>query len=117
VRGDSGLQPRIGGGDLMGKNDELAVKPDKKYLFLAEKIVDGILASKLIKSVQNGIITFVLTTRLELIEAITEAMCKNITYGNLGTMTIRDNKGVIVAKLYILPDGTLADDSWLKTRN
>lgn len=37
----------------------------------------------------------------------------NPTYGNMSTMTLRNNKGQIVAKLYILPDGRLANDSWL----
>lgn len=40
-----------------------------------------------------------------------------ILYGNLSTLTLRDNLGRIVGKLYILPNGKLADDSWLKTRD
>jgi len=27
---------------------------------------------------------------------------------------LRDNAGRIIGKLYILPDGTLADDSWVR---
>jgi len=37
-----------------------------------------------------------------------------MNYGNMSTLTLRDNKGAIVGKLYILPNGTLADDSWTR---
>jgi len=33
--------------------------------------------------------------------------------GDLGTITIKNNIGEIVAKLYVMPDGTLHEDSWL----
>lgn len=85
----------------------------KRFLKLAEKIADGILQSKLVKNTSNSMITFKLVTRLELTEAISKVIFENLTYGNLGTLSLRNNLGQIVAKLYIMPDGTLADDSWL----
>lgn len=36
--------------------------------------------------------------------------------GDLGTITMRNNEGRIVVKLYILPDGCLHPDSWLCPR-
>lgn len=33
--------------------------------------------------------------------------------GDLGVLTMRNNKSEIVAKLYLMPDGTLHPDSWI----
>ncbi len=38
---------------------------------------------------------------------------KELTYGDLGKLIIKNNKGRITAQLFILPNGNLADDSWL----
>ena len=35
------------------------------------------------------------------------------TIGDLGTLTMKNNNGEIVAKFYIMPDGTLHEDSWI----
>jgi len=106
------------------KDSKLAGFPkgykENRYLELAEKIVDGLIAQGIFKVVclsgKNELITADIRwqdfTRKNLAEAISKAMVDELTYGNLGTLTMRDNKGRIVAKLYILPDGTLADDSW-----
>lgn len=96
---------------------------EKKFLKLAEKIVWGLIEhTRLIDDVEagkpslkdNSIIKFhyPITTR-ELAEAIAKAMREVLTYENMSTLTLRNNEGKIVAKLYIYPDGTLADDSWL----
>lgn len=84
---------------------------------MAEKIVEGLLLRTSIISIDKK--TNTLTFRgsheaveQELAKEISRAIYDNLTYGNLGTLTMRDNKGRITAKLYILPDGTLADDSW-----
>jgi len=41
---------------------------------------------------------------------------KKLTYDDLGQIIIKNNKGQITACLWILPDGTLADDSWIHHR-
>jgi len=114
----------------MGK-DKLAVDLSvKKYLSIAEKIVEGLLERGFIEEIPSlasdpkGIIKVTfrgnnyvksgMALKKRLIEEIAEAMKTNLTYGNLGTMTLRDNVGRIIGKLYILPDGTLADDSWVR---
>jgi len=91
---------------------------------MAEKIVEGLINQHICLVQDAGfhdekfryqareILKFHDVGRKELAEAISEAMVNELTYGNLGTLTMRDDKGRIVAKLYILPDGTLADDSW-----
>lgn len=91
---------------------------------MAEKIVDGLISQHICLPTQTSYLDekyraqsietlkFNDVGKKELAEAISEAIVDNLTYGNLGTMTLRDNKGRIVAKLYILPDGTLSDDSW-----
>lgn len=107
------------GGKLEG-GDEMSEKPkrrvgglDKKYWGIAEKIVEGLLESSSIKETSDDIIEFPSSiSKDNLIKFIAEAMRTNLTYGNLGTLTLRNNIGQIVAKLYILPDGTLTDDSW-----
>jgi len=81
----------------------------EKFLKLAEKIVNGI-ASFMYEEDKR---LFCESDKKTMIKAVRETL-KGLTYGNLGTMTLRDNNGQIVAKLYILPDGTLADDSWTK---
>jgi len=89
-------------------------KRKDKYLELAEKIVEGLIEdSTVIKAFRNGVIKFRTVFVPTLDKAIAKAIEKKLTYGNLATMTLRNNKGQITAKLYILPDGTLADDSWL----
>lgn len=40
-------------------------------------------------------------------------MEKELTMGDLGTITMKNNKDEIVARLYVMPDGTLHPDSWL----
>jgi len=99
----------------MGKNVKLADK-SKKYFDIAKKIVEGLLESEFCKEEYLGhiIISSKEIRKDKFIEIIAEALKTNLTYGNLGTLTLRNNKGEIVAKLYILPDGTLADDSWLR---
>jgi len=39
-----------------------------------------------------------------------------ITYGKTDKVRIINKKGLCVAVLYILPDGNLADDSWLRSK-
>lgn len=39
-----------------------------------------------------------------------------ITYGETDKVRIINKKGVCVAVLYILPDGNLADDSWIRSK-
>jgi len=41
---------------------------------------------------------------------------KKLTYGDLGQIIMKNNKGQITVCLWILPDGTLADDSWIHHR-
>jgi len=36
-----------------------------------------------------------------------------LTMGDLGTIMMRNNSGFVVAKLYIMPDGSLHEDSWI----
>lgn len=97
-----------------GRDRELAIK---KYYSIAEKIVEGLLKAKfIVEENRRGyweVIFSKFPSKDTFIKAIAEAILKNLTYGNLGTLTLRNNRGQIVAKLYILPDGTLADDSWL----
>jgi len=101
-------------------SDLLDKKALEKYRGIAEKIVEGLresgfLATKNDKGYWEVYFTEVPPPSKEtLIKAIAKAILKNLTYGNLGTLTLRNNKGQIVAKLYILPDGTLADDSWVR---
>jgi len=97
---------------------------ESRFLDLAEKIVDGLISQRICIIEQTGYhdekfhaqtmeaLKFNDVDKKELTEAISIAIVDNLTYGNLGTLTMRDNKGRIVAKLYVLPDGTLADDSW-----
>ena len=98
------------------KKDKLAVfaRDVKKYYGIAEKILEGLLESGFGREGDAGYVIFDSgRQKSKVIEAIAGALVKNLTYGNLGTLTLRNNDGRIVAKLYILPDGTLADDSWL----
>ena len=37
----------------------------------------------------------------------------DLKMGDLGTTTMKNANGEIVAKLYHMPDGTLHEDSWL----
>lgn len=39
-----------------------------------------------------------------------------LTMGDLGTMTMKNNAGETVVQLYIMPDGTLHEDSWICPR-
>lgn len=102
----------------MGKKDELVVNlAPKKFIRIAEKILEGLLESGFVKENMANIDVVYFPERVlknGFVEAIAEAIKKNLTYGNLGTLTLRNNLGEIVAKLYILPDGTLADDSWVR---
>ena len=45
----------------------------------------------------------------------TKKIDTELTYGDLDTMTLINKEGTIVAKLYILPNGNLAEDSWLRS--
>jgi len=86
---------------------------ENRYLELAKKIVEGLVNQKmLVYDTTRNDSRNEDVWRLSWAMAISKAMVDELTYGNLGTLTMRDNKGRIVAKLYILPDGTLADDSW-----
>ena len=38
---------------------------------------------------------------------------KELTMGDLGTVTMKNGNGEIVAQLYVMPDGRLHEDSWL----
>ncbi len=99
----------------MRKSDKLAVRKNvKKFYRMAERIVEGLLELGYFREGDHGELTYQYTQKSKLIEGISEAMKNNLTYGNLGTMTLRNNLGQIVAKLYMLPDGTLADDSWVR---
>ena len=84
---------------------------ESRFLDLAEKIVDGLVSQGIL--IDIGYLESHQLTKEELAKAISKAIYDNLTYGNLGTLTMRDNKGRISAKLYIFPDGTLADDSGL----
>jgi len=108
----------------MGKNDESAVKP-KQFSYMALNIVETLVELGFLKEVKevnlpvlhgdtkHAVILFQNRHKSKVVEAVAEAIKRSSTFGNLGTMTLRNNKGQIVAKLYILPDGTLADDSWI----
>jgi len=115
----------------MGKKDKLAVNlAPKKFIGIAEKIVEGLLESGFMEEIVPEVSDPKGTVKISFrgnnyskegteikgrfTEAIAEAIKINLTYGNLGTLTLRNNSGQIVAKLYILPDGTLADDSWVR---
>lgn len=118
--------------ELAGSSKNKIAEINKKYLYIAENIVDGLLylgiiiASKElgdkkkkmgffpIHEILDNKVQFKPLTYRDLMNAISTAISRNLTYGNLGTLTLRNNKGKIVAKLYIMPDGTLADDSWVK---
>jgi len=96
----------------MGKENKLAVQDSKRYFRIAQKIVEGLLELGYMEEGKHGAISYRYSSRSKLIEGVAKALKNNLTYGNLGTITMRNNTGRIVAKLYILPDGTLADDSW-----
>jgi len=107
------------------KQKDKVVRADyKQYHEIAKKIVEGLLETGSIKEFPiqtndcESRVNFPPVPPLKgrFVEAIASAMKNNLTYGNLGTMTLRNNRGQIVAKLYMLPDGTLATDSWVRNQ-
>lgn len=105
--------------EVLRRKDKVATLDNlapKKFVGIAEKIVEGLLQSEFCEDQYRiGYIGFPHKPmkKEKFVEAIAKAIKSNLTYGNLSTLTLRNNLGEIVAKLYVLPDGTLADDSWL----
>jgi hypothetical protein len=77
-------------------------------LELAEKIVSRLILKgyQIQKIPKDGVFD-----PKEQIELLSDIL--GFTYGETTSVTFRNQKGEIVAKLWIKPDGTLADDSWL----
>jgi hypothetical protein len=38
---------------------------------------------------------------------------RELMMGDLGTVTMKNNNDEVVVKLYIMPDGSLHEDSWI----